>query len=645
LETGANFCPRCGASLRGTAAADNSDALDPLVGRLIDGRYRVIERVGTGGMGVVYKVEHQRMGKLAAMKVLHGDLAKDREVMKRFRREAEAVSQLTHPNAVQTFDFGTTADGALYLVMELVRGEDLGTILKRDGALPFRRAAPIFIQICGALGEAHELGIIHRDLKPENILVSRTKDGQDHVKVLDFGLAKLSEREESSEVTGKGEVIGTPYYMSPEQIRAEDLDQRSDLYSMGALMYRVLAGQPVFSAKTPVGVLTKHISDDPIPLAQRAPVSPEVEAVVMRCLAKLPEGRYPSADALREALAPLYEEARTSAPPRPPSDHELPPVGPSPTPRRIENRRRSTTIADEKRLKREDLDAFERSLRRRQMWRTIVIPLLVLCAAAAGGVVVALRMQKKTPRQAEIEPNNDLATATIIAPDTTVRGKIGQRLQPDQGDRDFYELRTGARPGAPKRLALRLQSLPNMDLALAVYDENGKIMAVADALGTGEPEVVPNLGVTADRVYLAVLESREGPEHVPSENLSDEYALVVDVGDPHPDEELEPNDTDADATPLKTSMKGYLGRPGDVDKYRFAGAAGTYEVEIAGPEGVTARLRLPDGSLARGKKPKVVLKPGDVLTVERVDEPRPGARMVARGVDAPYTITVRKAGG
>src|SRR5262249_31568791 len=290
LETGGNYCPRCGASLREGVPVEVVE-LDPLVGRLIDGRYRVLERVGTGGMGVVYKVEHQRMGKLAAMKVLHGDLAKDREVMKRFRREAEAGPQLTHPNAVQTFDFGTTADGALYLVMELVRGEDLGSILKRDGPLPFRRAAPIFLQICGALGEAHELGIIHRDLKPENILVSRTKDGLDHIKVLDFGLAKLSEREEWSEVTGKGEFIGTPYYMPPEQIRGEALDKPSDLYSLGALMYRVLAGQPVFTAKTPVGVLTKHISDDPIPLAERAPVTAEVEAGGRRRPANRPEGR------------------------------------------------------------------------------------------------------------------------------------------------------------------------------------------------------------------------------------------------------------------------------------------------------------------------------------------------------------------
>src|SRR6266702_3017046 len=136
----------------------------PLIGKLIDGRYRVIERIGAGGMGLVYKVEHQRMGKIAAMKVLHRDLAADPDVVRRFRREAEAVSRLTSAHTVQTFDFGT-ADGAMYLVMEYVRGDDLGAILRREGPLPFRRVGPVFIQICEALAEAHELGVVHRDLK------------------------------------------------------------------------------------------------------------------------------------------------------------------------------------------------------------------------------------------------------------------------------------------------------------------------------------------------------------------------------------------------------------------------------------------------------------------------------------------------
>jgi len=617
---------------------EEADEIDPLLGRLIDGRYRVIERIGTGGMGAVYKVEHQRMGKIAAMKVLHRDLARDSEVMKRFRREAEAISQLTHPNTVQTFDFGTTADGVLYLVMELVRGEDLGTILKRDGALTFRRAAPIILQTCGALGEAHELGIVHRDLKPENLLISRTKDGRDHVKVLDFGLAKLTAREDTADVTGKGEVIGTPYYMSPEQIRGEDLDRRSDIYSLGAVMYRALSGQPLFTAKTPVGVLTRHLSDEPTPLRVRVPeLDPRVESVVMRCLAKRPERRFATVDALREALEPLYEDARTAY--RPPSDGG---VGPTPTPPRIDNRRRDT-ITDEKRLRREEVEDFERGLRRRKLLLRTLVPLVLVAGVAAG--VWWWKTQETMPRQREVEPNNDLATATLIASGQRVEGRISRRIAPDQGDRDFYQLPAGALPDAPRRLTARLDPLPNMDLALAVYDGTGKLLAVADALGVGEAEVVPNLRLTADRVYLAVLESHEGETHAPTENLSDRYGLTVDVGDARADEELEPNDVIADATPLRTSVKGYLGRPQDVDRYRFAGAVGIYDVEVTGAATVTMRLRLPDGAIPKGRKAKVALKPGDILSVERIDEVQAGGRMVARGVDLPYTITVRKSGG
>ena len=161
------------------------------LGTIVDGRYRVLEVIGRGGMGVVYKVEHVRMGKIAAMKVLHRDLADDPDVVQRFEREAAAVSRLQHANAVQVFDFGA-AQGALYLIMEYVRGQDLASIVERDGPLPFARAAPLLTQILGALTEAHELGIVHRDLKPDNVLVTRTTGGRDFAKVLDFGLAKLA---------------------------------------------------------------------------------------------------------------------------------------------------------------------------------------------------------------------------------------------------------------------------------------------------------------------------------------------------------------------------------------------------------------------------------------------------------------------
>jgi serine/threonine-protein kinase len=469
-------------------------------------------------MGIVYKVEHQRMGKIAAMKVLHRDLASDKDVMQRFRREAEAVSKLTHPNTVQTFDFGT-ADGALYLVMEYVRGEDLATLLRRDGPLPWRKMAPIFIGVCEALTEAHELGIVHRDLKPENILVTHSKDGHDHPKVLDFGLAKMSVLEESAEVTGRGDIVGTPFYMSPEQIRAEELDHRSDIYSLGAVIYRVLTGEPPFQAQSPVGVLTKHLTDALVLPTVRRPdldIPAHVDAIVCKAMAKQREERYASTQELRDDLAAAMGEITARGATLPTS-----------TPQRLVRPTHASTA--QPRLEREDFDAFERSLRRRAWLRMLVIPLAL---AAAGVAVIAYsQYQQRQPKLVEAEPNNDLATATPIAPGTEVRGKIGQRQNAGEGDRDYFRLATGAKPGAPKSIRAELAAIPNIDLSLAVFDRNGKFLGIAESKRTGEPETLAPLNVEDEIVYLAVLEKKD-TSLVPTENLYDEYTLTVTIGDP-----------------------------------------------------------------------------------------------------------------
>jgi serine/threonine protein kinase len=219
-----------------------SDSNRTWLGKVVDGRYRVLEVIGRGGMGVVYRVEHLRMGKIAAMKVLHRDLAHDPEIVHRFEREAAAISKLHHPHTVQVFDFGT-AQGALYLIMEYVRGLDLARIISRDGPMPWPRCAPLLAQICGALQEAHELGIVHRDLKPENVLITRSTGGRDYAKVLDFGLAKLDQRGVPSHETERSAIVGTPYFMAPEQIRGDEVDARTDIYSFGALMFELLTGE------------------------------------------------------------------------------------------------------------------------------------------------------------------------------------------------------------------------------------------------------------------------------------------------------------------------------------------------------------------------------------------------------------------
>ena len=388
---------------------------DPWLGKVVDSRYRVMDVLGRGGMGVVYKIEHQRMGKIAAMKVLHRDLAADKEVIGRFRREAEAVSRLTHPNTVQVFDFGT-AQGALYLVMEYVRGLDIGSLIDRDGAMTFDRAAPLFGQVCAALAEAHELGIVHRDLKPENILVTRTSSGQDFVKVLDFGLAKLAEREELSEVTGRGQIVGTPYYMSPEQIRGEEeVDGRSDIYSLGALMYKVLTGEPAFTATSPVGVLTKHLTEAVTPPSRRAPggkLADGVDDIVLKAMQKRPADRYPSVQKMLEEIDALYEEVHEH------SSSGRRAVRQSQALR--EEEPHDDGLASDRRLRRADLDAYERSLKRRRWVWVALLPVLV--AGGAAGAWYYLAWRARQPRTVELEPNDRPEDATPFASGVPVSG-------------------------------------------------------------------------------------------------------------------------------------------------------------------------------------------------------------------------------
>ena len=264
----ARFCAVCGFRFRQGSedGPELRDMADPLIDRVIADRYRIVELIGRGGMGVVYRVEHTRIGKQMAMKLLHGELARDKEVIRRFRREAEAVSKLDHPNTVQVFDFGRS-EGMTYLIMELLSGKDLGTILSTDGAMPFSRMARIALQICGSAQQAHERGIVHRDIKPENVRILSDRAEPDFVKVLDFGLAKLRESEEQARasITREGFLVGTPYYMAPEHIRGDQVDARSDVYALGALMYKAIAGVPPFWATSPVAVLTKHLNDPVVP--------------------------------------------------------------------------------------------------------------------------------------------------------------------------------------------------------------------------------------------------------------------------------------------------------------------------------------------------------------------------------------------
>lgn len=282
---------------------------DPFIGReILDGQFHIIQRIGTGGMGSVYKAAQPAMDRMVAIKILHPKLVNRRDLTSRFRREARAMSQLSHPNTVKVFMYGELEDGSLYIVMELLEGRNLNQAVRRDGPIPVARAIPILIQVCAALQEAHALGIVHRDLKPENIFLCNQGGLQDFAKVLDFGLAKVTEqqlRPGSLILTQEGMVFGTPEFMSPEQAQGRELDARSDIYSLAIILYEALTGRLPFNAQTPMEYIQKHVLEQPIPLLERVPdgsFPSGLQAVVSRALAKKPEERWQSATEFAAAL-------------------------------------------------------------------------------------------------------------------------------------------------------------------------------------------------------------------------------------------------------------------------------------------------------------------------------------------------------
>jgi serine/threonine protein kinase len=295
---------------------------DPFIGRaILAGQYQVLEKIGTGGMGSVYKASQPAMNRMVAIKILHPKLAGRKDLTSRFRREARAMSQLTHPNTVKVFAFGELEDdGSLYIVMEMLEGKNLNQVVRREGPLAPERAIPIMVQVCGALQEAHDLGIVHRDLKPENIFLSRQGGINDYPKVLDFGLAKVTERQMqpgSIILTQEGMVFGTPEFMSPEQAQGKTLDARSDIYSLAVILYELLTGKLPFTARTPMEYIQKHVTEPVMTFAERAPdrkFPKGLEEAIGRALAKRPEQRYQSAAEFAEAVRPFGGAAAQALP-------------------------------------------------------------------------------------------------------------------------------------------------------------------------------------------------------------------------------------------------------------------------------------------------------------------------------------------
>jgi len=308
LEEADRFCARCGAAVK------EAQSSDPLIGRTIAGAYVVLELVGVGGMGRVYRAEQSMLGRTVAVKVVHPHLLHDEQSAARFYTEARAASRLNHPNSVSIIDFGRTEDGILYLVMEFLRGKDLSRIIQDEGPLPFGRICDILIGVLAALGEAHALGIVHRDLKPENIIIERMRTGADFVKVVDFGLAKIvGGTQRVTSITSPGLVCGTPDYMAPEQARGEDVDARGDIYSLGVVLYELLTDQLPFVDDTPAKVVMRHITDpvpDPRVIAPHRGVPMRLAEISMKAMHKSRSERFQNSEEMAAALRSIAGSLR-----------------------------------------------------------------------------------------------------------------------------------------------------------------------------------------------------------------------------------------------------------------------------------------------------------------------------------------------
>jgi serine/threonine-protein kinase len=285
------------------------------VGELVAGRYRLDERIGAGAMGVVWQAEDTRLGRTVAMKVLHPDAA-DADAASRMRHEAKLLAQIEHGNVVRVFDAGLTDLGRPFVVMECVRGDSIARQIASHGPFPWYRAVELALQIADGLACAHDLGIIHRDLKPANVLVVNDARGRQTAKIIDFGLAKGSKVSDRTRIpTRTGEVFGTPAYMSPEQVRGETVDLRTDIYAFGAMLFEMLTGRRMWQYASVVEVLYAQLHEaPPLVRAHVADVPPEIEAIVARCVCKHASGRFTDAHALRSALQGAGTRGGTVAP-------------------------------------------------------------------------------------------------------------------------------------------------------------------------------------------------------------------------------------------------------------------------------------------------------------------------------------------
>ncbi len=314
METGARYCGRCGKATAPTRSSEHLAQTSPkakLIGHEVGGRYRVLSKLGEGGMGAVYRAEQISLKRIVALKILKPELSSEPGLVRRFNTEATLAAKLNHPNTVTLYDFGQDHDGSLYIAMEFIEGHSLRQVLVREGPLAPARVFAIVTQICGSLADAHSTGIVHRDLKPDNVMLFVRGKQKEAVSVLDFGIAKL--RDEHGNITQQpmtqvGDILGTPQYMAPEQIRGDRVDARTDVYALGVMLYEMLTARLPFEGATVLALLSKHLTEVPLSPSQKRPelaIPQAMSDLVMRCLAKSPAERPGSMDEVEQSLATI----------------------------------------------------------------------------------------------------------------------------------------------------------------------------------------------------------------------------------------------------------------------------------------------------------------------------------------------------
>ena len=439
--------------LSGAGAAQPAD---PLIGQVLVGRYLIQRKLGEGGMGAVYVALHTLLEKQVALKILHGEFARKPDLVERFMQEAKAASRIRHENVIDISDFGATPEGLVFFAMELLQGHDLHDEIARHRLggvrMPWSRSRPIFLQICSALSAAHAQGVVHRDLKPENIYLVEWLGHPDFVKLLDFGIAKLTELSDSDrKLTRTGMLFGTPEYMSPEQARGEHADHRVDVYAMGCILYQLVVGRVPFEADNFMGVLSRHLTEEPprIPpgIFQEVGAPQTLWDVIAAALVKDRERRYQTIDDLSNAIRALHGEAPRPVvqPPRPreqrppPKWSDEPPPGtlPPPTPA--------------------------------PKWPWLVVG-LVVAAAAVGAAVLASRGNGATEAVA-------VADAGAVEPPALDAAIVVTPVPID------------AAPALPARVTLRLTSTPSgADVIDGLTEQRlGRTPIDLDLVGSQEP--------------------------------------------------------------------------------------------------------------------------------------------------------------